>query len=377
MPKILFIVDPITAGTSVQFRLFKRLSAYLSKENSIYIASIFFDGERKKEMESSGIRVISPENRNLLLKKLLGYLDKDNESMLWVESWLREGLLRKNSTEMETLLRGERFDYVINATNTVPIRSDIWWIQGRPLVATLENIKNDNRIVKLALLLAKRVITKIDSNLIKRNIERSSKCIANSKSIYEFYTSRGLKIDGILYNSPGFDDFSVTTGTPSRDYVLAYIGKETDLAPLVTMAERGIKIIGFGSKLPIGADIKSLKRKIDYRGYVSEEELMSLYSNALFTAFPFTDEPFGWVPLESMACGTPVLAYNKQGPSETIVDKVTGWLVDGTDEFVKKAVEIWNRKNTGITQQDCKNGVGPFTIGNIANSLLTYLDGTH
>lgn len=286
-------------------------------------------------------------------------------------------MLRKNSTEIEALLSGERFDYIINATNTVPIRSDIWWIQGRTLVATLENIKNDNRIVKLALLLAKRVITKIDSNLIKRNIERSSKCIANSKSIYEFYTSRGLKIDGILYDSPGFDDFSVTTGTPSRDYVLAYIGKETDLAPLVTMAERGIKIIGFGSKLPIGADIKSLKRKIDYRGYVSEEELMSLYSNALFTAFPFTDEPFGWVPLESMACGTPVLAYNKQGPSETIADKVTGWLVDGTDEFVKKAVEIWNRKNTGITQQDCKNGVGPFTIGNIANSLLTYLDGTH
>jgi len=44
------------------------------------------------------------------------------------------------------------------------------------------------------------------------------------------------------------------------------------------------------------------------------EELIDLYSNALFTLFTFTHELFGYVLVESMACGTSVLTYNRQGP---------------------------------------------------------------
>ncbi len=49
-------------------------------------------------------------------------------------------------------------------------------------------------------------------------------------------------------------------------------------------------------------------------GRVSDDELARLYANAKFTVFPFIHEPFGYVPVESMACGTPpVLTYDKQG----------------------------------------------------------------
>lgn len=373
MSKILFIVDPIAGGTSVQFRLFKKLSINLSKEHQIYITSIFFDERKRRELESLGLKVITPKREQLFLQKLFSYFGKDNESMLWVESWLREGLLRKNSTEMEMMLKGEKFDYIINATNTVPIKAHIWWIQGPPLATTLESIRNENRLVKIALIFAKRLITRIDSSLIRRSVSASTKRLAISKYCYQVYSSKGMKVDGILYTTPGFDDFKSTTDSPSRDYVLAYIGKETDLSPLVKMAEQNIRIKAFGSKLPLGANLETLKNMIDYKGFVSREELISLYSNALFTAFPFTTEALGWVPLESIACGTPVLTYNKQGPSETIIDQETGWLVDNPDEFVKKAVEIWNRKKTNISQQNCVNGVRPFSVEYIVNSLLEYL----
>ena len=374
MSRILFIVEPIPSGHSGQFVLFKKLSARLAKEHQVFLASIFFDEGKRRELESLGIKVITPERDHLFLQKLLSYFGKDNESMLWVESWLREGLLRKNSRELKTILKGEKFDYIINATNTVPIKAHIWWIQGPPLVRTLEDIMGDNHIVRLALLFGRSIIERVDLNITKRNYHLSSKHIANSKYCHQIYLSIGMRIDGIVYTSSGFEDFRPTTGSPSRDYVLAYIGKETELVTLIEMAEKGIKIIGFGSKLPIGANLETLRRMIDYRGFVSREELLSLYSNALFTAFPFTNEPFGYVPLESISCGTPVLTYNKQGPSETLVNGETGWLVNSSDEFVSKAVDIWKRGTTGIRAEVCVNAALPYSIENTEMCLLKFLN---
>ena len=82
---------------------------------------------------------------------------------------------------------------------------------------------------------------------------------------------------------------------------------------------------------------------IEFLGRLSSSELVDAYSNALFTLFPFTHEPFGYVPLESMACGTPALTYNFQGPSEYVIDGYTGWLARSDDELVQKAAELWKK----------------------------------
>ena len=67
---------------------------------------------------------------------------------------------------------------------------------------------------------------------------------------------------------------------------------------------------------------------IEFLGYKDHKELKNLYANATATIVP-GDEDFGLVPLESMACGTPVIAYRKGGALETIVEGKTGLLFDG------------------------------------------------
>jgi len=51
-------------------------------------------------------------------------------------------------------------------------------------------------------------------------------------------------------------------------------------------------------------------------------------------------EPFGLSVVESMACGTPVVAYRKGSMPEVIDEGVTGRLVDRADQAVKAVATI-------------------------------------
>lgn len=59
----------------------------------------------------------------------------------------------------------------------------------------------------------------------------------------------------------------------------------------------------------------------------SINELISLYQNASVFALPSDEEGFGMVIIESMACGTPVVATKCGGPDGIISDGIDGFLV--------------------------------------------------
>ena len=47
------------------------------------------------------------------------------------------------------------------------------------------------------------------------------------------------------------------------------------------------------------------------------------------------DEPFGFSVVEAMACGTPVIAFDRGSMSELIDHGISGFLVNNTDEAVE------------------------------------------
>jgi glycosyltransferase involved in cell wall biosynthesis len=71
----------------------------------------------------------------------------------------------------------------------------------------------------------------------------------------------------------------------------------------------------------------------------SDAELFGLCQSCLCVLYPAFNEDWGLVPLESMAFGKPVIAVNRGGPEETVVDGVTGYLVDPTPEAFAGAME--------------------------------------
>jgi glycosyltransferase involved in cell wall biosynthesis len=66
---------------------------------------------------------------------------------------------------------------------------------------------------------------------------------------------------------------------------------------------------------------------VRFLGWCTNEQIRDLYRTSIATLLP-GEEDFGIVPLESQACGRPVVALARGGALETVVDGVTGLLVE-------------------------------------------------
>jgi glycosyltransferase involved in cell wall biosynthesis len=68
---------------------------------------------------------------------------------------------------------------------------------------------------------------------------------------------------------------------------------------------------------------------VEYIGEISDHEKPDFLSGAIGLLVPIDwPEPFGLVMIEAMACGTPVIAYNRGSVPEIIDDGLTGFIVE-------------------------------------------------
>lgn len=76
---------------------------------------------------------------------------------------------------------------------------------------------------------------------------------------------------------------------------------------------------------------------------VTDHDLADRYNESLLTLSLSTFDTFGLVPLESLACGTPVIAFNVAGYRETMQEGKTGYLVEfSASEIAKRIQELMN-----------------------------------
>ena len=89
---------------------------------------------------------------------------------------------------------------------------------------------------------------------------------------------------------------------------------------------------------------KNENKNIEFLGRVGDEKLWELYAGATGFLALARDEDFGMTVVEAQAAGTPVIAFNGGGFKESVIDGVTGLLINDTDEkTLREAIEKFNK----------------------------------
>ncbi|MBF8249794.1 MAG: hypothetical protein HW400_395 [Candidatus Levybacteria bacterium] len=160
-----------------------------------------------------------------------------------------------------------------------------------------------------------------------------------------------------VYNAIDISDYSFAD-FPKDPYLL-WLGRITEkkgpLEAIKVAKELNMPLVMSGAIDPIDQEYfdSVIKPELNtklitfYQELKKVEEVRSLYQNALCTLYPISwHEPFGLVMVESMACGTPVIAYKIGSVPEIVTEGKTGFVVDppagieGLKEAVKKIVQI-------------------------------------
>src|SRR6202051_2976383 len=148
--------------------------------------------------------------------------------------------------------------------------------------------------------------------------------------------------------------------TPSYLAVLGRIAPEKGV-------DRAIKIaIRCGIPLKIAAKVDRADQEyydeiirpmmdhplVEYIGEIGDDEKANFLSGAMGLLLPLDwPEPFGLVMIEAMACGTPVIAYNRGSVAEIIDDGLTGFIVEDETSAVADVGRLSGLNRDAVRKQ--------------------------
>lgn len=136
--------------------------------------------------------------------------------------------------------------------------------------------------------------------------------------------------------------------------------------------KKGYHFVAFGHLRPKDMQVAGLEFTCFGPTY-DTEQLRRLYSAADVFVCPSRVEPFGQVVTESMACGTPVVAFANTGPGTIVEHKVTGYVAEYMDiEELAKGVEYCTTHN--MTAAARKSAVEVYDINVIVSQYVAMYD---
>jgi glycosyltransferase involved in cell wall biosynthesis len=187
----------------------------------------------------------------------------------------------------------------------------------------------------------------------------------------------------VVYNSIEFSKYTLKENL-GDDAPLIFLGRLARIKgchnAIVVAKATGNKLIIAGNISPIQKEKLYFEneilphidgKQIQYVGALNDTQKNEYLGRAKALLFPIEwNEPFGIVMIEAMACGTPVIAFNKGSVEEVIDEGVTGYKVHSLDEMIEAVKKIGNISRSGCRLQAKKR----FDVSVIAKRYLQIID---
>jgi glycosyltransferase involved in cell wall biosynthesis len=168
-----------------------------------------------------------------------------------------------------------------------------------------------------------------------------------------------------VYNGVPVDGFDFQPDVPD-DAPLIYLGR---IAPIkgthhaVQVAQKSVRRLVIAGNVPDSRmEKKYFQEKVEpfidgeqiqYVGPVDDEEKNELLGRGAAFLMPIEwEEPFGIVMAEAMACGTPVIGFDRGSVPEVVEDRVTGFVCSGPNAMVD-AVQRIDQCDRQATRDRC------------------------
>lgn len=302
------IRNPFGGGAEVHLhQIFSRIAA---RGHDVTLFCSGFDGAPDRE-EIDGIQIIREGGRNLFNY----YVPR----------------------RYKRQFRHEGFDIVIDDINKIPFYTPLY--VREPLLAISHHFFGKSifleagRLVGTYVYLAEKLV-----DLVYRNTPFA---VVSESTLQEFM-QRGFKRElfSIIPNCIDQDLLPMKIGRKNDHPVIAYFGrlKKYKSVDHVLRAfaqlhrdipDARLHILGTGTfkpELERLCDTLGIRKKTTFFGYVSDQEKISLLSEAYCAVNPSMKEGWGITNIEANACGTPVLSANVPGLRDSVRDGHSGLL---------------------------------------------------
>ena len=212
----------------------------------------------------------------------------------------------------------------------------------------------------------------VDSIIEKRWREGVLKLAMYTGAQADTYPFLQRELVHLLYGGVNATVFRYNSQPENRLCWAGRISPEKGLEDAIAVAQAMGMPLDVCGKIQDEAYWQSLpKAQIVYHGFLPPKELQSRYANARVSLVtPRWNEAFGNTIIESMACGTPVVAYNRGGPAEIIEHGKSGMLVPQGD--IRALVE-GVRKAIGLDRSAVRARAGEFTFETMAGRFEAWI----
>lgn len=197
--------------------------------------------------------------------------------------------------------------------------------------------------------------------------------IANSNFIKQRISKYYKKDSYVIYPPVNLDRFYISK---KKNFYLLFgeliIYKNPQVA-IEAFNTLGYKLYVIGDGPLINTLKNTAKNNIKFLGRVNDDLVAKFLSEAKALIYPGIED-FGIIPVEAMASGTPVIAYNKGGVKDTIKKNTTGILYDSdTSESLINAIQKFEKNINLFDSNEIREYSFNFSESLFRNKFSSYI----